>query len=134
MNLPELAAYVALIADDAEGRFGPEASPSLWEAYAHEAVLDLWLAQPGVTVATAHRMLHQLRTELRRRWNQRMEQQEEPQLAIEVLPAELGTSALRITQGNGPNARSLAPIIGGRSLCQAGQQRKIHLLIPQPPR
>ena len=92
MKLPELAAYVALIADDAERRFGPEANPALREAYAHEAVLDLWLTQPGVTVSTAHRMLRQVHHELRRRWSQRMEQQAEQQVAIEALLAELWTA------------------------------------------
>lgn len=101
MNLPELAAYVALIADDAERRFGPDANPALREAYVHEAVLDLWLTQPGVTVATAHRMLRQVHHELRRRWSQRMEQQAEQQVAIVALPAELWPPS-----GHCPNHRS----------------------------
>jgi hypothetical protein len=101
MNLPELAAHVALIADDAERRFGPDANPALREAYAHEAVLDLWLTQPGVTVATAHRMLRQVHHELRRRWSQRMEQQAEQQVAIEALLVEL-----RPASGPCPHHRS----------------------------
>src|SRR5262245_13622827 len=93
MNLPELAAYVALIADDAERRFGPEDNAALREAYAHEAVLDVWLREPGVTVAAANRLLRQVRDELQRRWRQRQEERERRRVAREALLTELALPA-----------------------------------------
>src|SRR5262245_20695676 len=95
MNVPELAACVALIADDAEHRFGFEANLALRDAYSREAVLEFWLTQPGVTVATARRMLCQVHNELQRRWDLRREQQEERQLAIDALLTEPGLPSAR---------------------------------------
>jgi hypothetical protein len=93
MNLPELAAYVALIADDAERRFGTDGNAALRDAYAREATLDLWMTRPGITVAAANRVQRQVRDELRRRWSQRQEQREQRRIAVENLLAELALPA-----------------------------------------
>lgn len=101
MNLPELAAHVALIADDAERRFGPEANPALRDSYAHDAVLDLWMTQPGITVAAARRMMRQVHEELRRRWSRSQGERARRRLAVEALLIELELPA-----GHCPNDRS----------------------------
>jgi hypothetical protein len=107
MNLPELAAHVALIADDAERRIGPEANPALCNSYAHEAVLDLWMTQPGITVAMANRMLRQVHTELQRRWRRRQEERTQRRVAREALLAELA-----MPTGHCPNHRSTRDLPG----------------------
>lgn len=67
LNLTELAAFVALIVDDAEYRFGPARAAAQRDAYAREAVFDLWLTRPGLTVSTAHHALRHVRAALMRR-------------------------------------------------------------------
>lgn len=67
VNLSELTAYVALIADEAERRFGANRYSVWHDAYAREAALDLWLTRPGVTVSIADRVWRLVRGELRRR-------------------------------------------------------------------
>jgi hypothetical protein len=89
MNRPELAAFVALIADDAERRFGTDDNAALRDAYARDAALDLWMTQPGVTVATANGLLRQVRDELRRRWIQRQERNDQRRIDVENLLAEI---------------------------------------------
>jgi hypothetical protein len=67
MKLADLAACVALIADDAERRFDRASDAPHRDAYAREAVLDLWLTQPGLTVSAAHHVLRHVRAALMRR-------------------------------------------------------------------
>src|SRR3954471_5338696 len=100
MNMPELAAFVALIADDTERRYGYD-NVELRDAYAREAALDLWMTQPGVTVAAANRILRQVHDELRRRWSQRQERNAQRRLAVDALLAELALPA-----GHCPNRPS----------------------------
>lgn len=107
MNLPELAAYVALIADDAERRFGPEANPVLRESFASDAVLDLWMMQPGITVGSARRLLRQVHAELRQRWQQRQAVREQRRVAREAVLAELTMPA-----GHCPNRRPMRDLPG----------------------
>jgi hypothetical protein len=89
MNMPELAAFVALIADDAERRFGYDDNVAQRDAYAREATLDLWMTQPGVTVAAANRVWCQVRDEIRRRRGQLQEERPQRRLAVEALLVEL---------------------------------------------
>jgi hypothetical protein len=67
MKLADLAACVALIADDAERRFDRASDAPHRDAYAREAVLDLWLTQSGLTVSAAHHVLRHMRAALMRR-------------------------------------------------------------------
>ena len=67
MYQSELLAYVALIADDAERRFGADRYSVWHDAYAREAALDFWLTRPGVTVSRADAVRRLVRDELRRR-------------------------------------------------------------------
>lgn len=93
MHMPELAAFVALIADDAERRFGCDDNADLRDAYAREATLELWMTRPGVTVAAANRLWHQVRDELQRRWSQRQARNARRRMAVEALLAELALPA-----------------------------------------
>ena len=67
MNLTEMAAYVALVTDDAERRLGPHNEPRMRTVFARESALDLWLAQPDMTVSLARRLANLVRGELARR-------------------------------------------------------------------
>jgi len=67
VNSRDLTAYVAQIADDAERRFGTDFVSAWHDAYAREAALDLWLTQPGISVAVADQVWRLVRGELRRR-------------------------------------------------------------------
>jgi hypothetical protein len=106
MNLPELAAFVALITDDTERRFGADSDVAKRDAYAREAALDLWMTQPGVTVATANRVWRQVRDELRRRWNRRQERADQRQIAVAGLLAEL-----TLPPGHCPNRPSARQVL-----------------------
>ena len=64
MNLTELAAFVALIVHDAEDRFGTASNAPHRDAYAREAVFDLWLTRPGLTVSAARHLLERVRAAL----------------------------------------------------------------------
>jgi hypothetical protein len=62
--------YVVRVVDDAEKTFGAHLNRALLEAYAREAVLDLWLRDPGITVHIAELALSQIRDEIARRSRQ----------------------------------------------------------------
>jgi hypothetical protein len=67
MDEQAMDAYVAQVADGAERTFGRPLNRALLEAYAREAVLDLWLRRYGITVQIAELALDRIRTELLRR-------------------------------------------------------------------
>ncbi len=57
----ELAAFAEQVAYDARRIFGPEASAGVLDHFAREAVLDLWMTGPKVTLAVAESVLQQVR-------------------------------------------------------------------------
>jgi hypothetical protein len=65
--IAELEAFVIVIVDDAEYHFGRASDAALREAYAREAVFDLWLACPGLTVSAARHVLNHVRATWKRR-------------------------------------------------------------------
>jgi hypothetical protein len=67
MDEREIETYIARVADDAERAFGRRLEGSLLELFAREAVLDLWLHEPGVTVQLATQTLDRIRAEFGRR-------------------------------------------------------------------
>jgi hypothetical protein len=67
MDYAEMEAYVAQVVDAAEATFGQDFGRTLLEAYAREAVLELWLTNPGIIVARAGLALEQIRDEIARR-------------------------------------------------------------------
>lgn len=67
MDEREIETYVARVVGDAERAFGRRLSGSLLDLFAREAVLDLWLRHPGVTVQNATQTLDRIRAELARR-------------------------------------------------------------------
>ena len=67
MNEEELSMFVEQVLADAERKFGPDADPYWLDLYAKEAVLDLWLDEPEVTLAMARHALCRLRETIARR-------------------------------------------------------------------
>jgi hypothetical protein len=67
MNQDEMEAYVAQVASDAERAFGAHLDRPLLEAYAREAVLDMWLNGAKVTNFTAELALNQIHAAIARR-------------------------------------------------------------------
>ena len=65
--IAELGAFVTVIVDDAEYHFGRASDAALRESYAREAVFDLWLTQPRLTVSAARHVLNQVRAIWKRR-------------------------------------------------------------------
>jgi hypothetical protein len=59
--------YVTQVADGAERTLCPPLNRALLEAYAREAVLDLWLHDPGITIEIVELALDRIRFELIRR-------------------------------------------------------------------
>jgi hypothetical protein len=66
MNQQEIERYVCQVVETAELTFGVDADQALLETYAREAVLDLWLTRPRVTVYAAALVLRQVRDRLDR--------------------------------------------------------------------
>ena len=66
MNPFAISTFVEQVMADAERRFGRRADAAPLERYAREAVLDLWLAGPRVTVYVADLALRRLRQGLER--------------------------------------------------------------------
>ena len=71
MDEAAFANFVEQVRADALRTFGPAASAALLDRYAREAVLDLWLTRPRMTVAIAQSALAQLRPALAARPNRR---------------------------------------------------------------
>ncbi len=65
----ELAAFAEQVAHDARRIFGPGASAAVLDQYAREAVLNLWMTGPKVTLTVAESALQQVRQVLLSRAN-----------------------------------------------------------------
>ena len=66
MNPHEISTFVDRVLADAERAFGPGADRAQLHRYAVEAVQDLWLARPRVTVFEAGLALRQIREAIER--------------------------------------------------------------------
>ncbi len=60
----ELSGFAEQVADDARRVFGATASPAVLDQYAREAVLDLWMTGPMITVDAAESALARVRAAL----------------------------------------------------------------------
>ena len=67
MDPNEMTTFMEQIVADAERAFGPAAEVALLERYAREAVWELWLTTPGVTVYVAEVVLDLVREAIARR-------------------------------------------------------------------
>jgi hypothetical protein len=64
MNSEALSKFVEQVLADADQKFGPGADPLWLEAYAREAVLQLWLEKPEITWFTAYKAFLLLRNDI----------------------------------------------------------------------
>lgn len=67
MEQREIEIYVAQVVETAECGFGAQLGRALLEAYAREAVLDLWLNGASVTSYTAELAVNQIHEQIARR-------------------------------------------------------------------
>ena len=61
MDQTTTAAIIERAVEGARRAFGARAEPGLLDRYARDVALDLWLADPTLTVADAHRALRRPR-------------------------------------------------------------------------
>ena len=62
-----MSMFVDRVLAESERAFGPRIDPAVLERYAREAVLDVWLRDPNLTVSAAEHLLRRLRTAIARR-------------------------------------------------------------------
>jgi hypothetical protein len=70
MDERAMEAYVGHVVDHAEMTFGALLNRALLEAFAPQAVRDLWLRDPGVNVHVAELAIIRIREEIARRSQQ----------------------------------------------------------------